>query len=298
MALTGYLAPEGFEAQLETELGDAVAARHGRLFLCPEEPRAAAWAANVWFDVEELPIASIGDAARQLRARGRNWALLPLEHHRRAALIVERLPSVSFKPLAFPAAPPSAPLGSWALLSPDRMLAAARCSSAFAHGEVRFVEDRTGPPNRAYLKLWEALTIAGVRPSPGDLCLDLGASPGGWTWVLASLGARVIAVDKAPLDPKVAAMPGVETRQASAFALDPATLAPIDWLVCDVVCYPKRLLRLIRDWLEAGRARRIVATLKFQGETDFATIEEFRAIPGGTLRHLHHNRHELTFFKL
>jgi 23S rRNA (cytidine2498-2'-O)-methyltransferase len=298
MALTGYLAPEGFEAQLETELGAAVAARHGRLFLCPEAPRDVAWAANTWFDVEELPIASIGDGAKQLRARGRNWALLPIEHHRRAALIAERLPSVSFKPLVFPAPAPSAPLGSWALVAPDRLLLAARCSSPFAHGEARFVEDRAGPPNRAYLKLWEALTVAGARPAPGELCLDLGASPGGWTWVLASLEARVIAIDKAPLDPKVAALPGVDARLGSAFALEPASLPPVDWLVCDVVSYPKRLLGLIRKWLDAGRARRIVATLKFQGDTDFETIAAFRALPGGQLRHLHHNRHELTFFRL
>ena len=131
-------------------------------------------------------------------------------HHRRAALIQERLPHVSAKPVVFPAKAPSAPLGSWTLLSPDRMLAAARCSSPFANGEVAFVEDRTGPPNRAYLKLWEALVRLGRWPGPGERCLDLGASPGGWTWVLARLGATVVAVDKAPLDPKVAAMPGVD----------------------------------------------------------------------------------------
>jgi Predicted SAM-dependent methyltransferase len=60
--------------------------------------------------------------------------------------------------------------------------------------------------------------------------------------VLAKLGARVIAVDKAPLDPAVAALPGVEIRQASAFALDPAEIGPVDWLFSDVICYPARLL--------------------------------------------------------
>src|SRR5438309_5805395 len=41
------------------------------------------------------------------------------------------------------------------------------------------------------------------------------------TWVLAKLGAEVVAIDKAPLDPRVAALPGVEWRGESAFALDP-----------------------------------------------------------------------------
>ncbi len=74
------------------------------------------------------------------------------------------------------------------------------------------IEDHIGPPSRAYLKLWEALVRFGRWPAPGDRCLDLGASPGGWTWVLAKLGANVTAVDKAPLAPAVAAMPGVTQR--------------------------------------------------------------------------------------
>lgn len=298
MAIAGYLAPEGFERQLERELGERVVARHERLFLADGAPVDAAWAANVWHEVEEIPVASIGEAAKALRARGRHWALYPLAHHRRAALIKDRLPAVSLKPLVFPTPAPGSPLGSWCLIAPDRLLAAPRCSSAFANGEVRFVEDRQGPPNRAYLKLWEALTVAGVYPQPGETCVDLGASPGGWTWVAASLGATVIAVDKAPLDPRIARLPGVTARRDSAFAIAPGDLPPVDWLFCDVVCYPKRLLGLIERWLASGRVRRMIATLKFQGETDFGAIEAFRAIDGARLRHLHHNRHELTFFRL
>ena len=66
---------------------------------------------------------------------------------------------------------------------------------------------------------------AGVWPQPGETCLDLGAAPGGWTWAIASLGAQVTAVDRAPLDDAVAAMPGVTTRQESAFGIDPANEA-------------------------------------------------------------------------
>ena len=59
-------------------------------------------------------------------------------------------------------------------------------------------------------------------PRPGDRCVDLGASPGGWSWVLQSLGATVLAVDKAPLAPDIARLPHIEFLKASAFALDPA----------------------------------------------------------------------------
>jgi 23S rRNA (cytidine2498-2'-O)-methyltransferase len=163
---------------------------------------------------------------------------------------------------------------------------------------VSFVEDREGPPSRAYRKLWEAFLRAGTHPRPGELCLDLGASPGGWTWTCAKLGARVIAVDKAPLDPRVAKLEGVSSIRASAFGLDPRDVDPVDWLLSDVICYPSRLLALVERWLASGRAKNIVCTLKFQGATDHETARAFAAIEGSTLVHLHHNRHELTWMRI
>lgn len=294
---TAYLAGEGFEAQLARELGpDAISL--GRLFLAPGPARPAAWAINAWHEPQRIPIVSIADGARALRAIQRNWSLYSFARHRRAKLIQERLPSVSAKPLVFPAEAPTAPLGSWTLLDEATILAAARCSNPFPNGEVRFVEDREGPPNRAYLKLWEALTLARRWPGPGERCLDLGASPGGWTWVLAKLGAQVLAVDKAPLDPAIAAMPGVEERRVSAFSLEPEEIGPVDWLFSDVVCYPARLLGLVERWLASGRVRNFVSTIKFQGETDHETAGRFAAIPGSRVMHLHHNKHELTWLKL
>jgi 23S rRNA (cytidine2498-2'-O)-methyltransferase len=294
---TAYLAAEGFLDELVAELGE-VSAVHGRLVLAPGLARDAAWAENVWHAPQRLAVASIGDAARQLRAIQRNWALYAHGLHRRAALIEEKLPTVSAKPLRFGDPAPTAPLGSWTLLDAATVLAAPCCASAFPNGVVRFVEDRAAPPSRAYLKLWEALTVIGERPGPDDLCLDLGASPGGWSWVLHGTGARVVSVDKAPLDPRIAALPRLEYRQLSAFALDPATLGPVDWLFSDVVCYPARLYRLVETWLAAGTCRRFLCTIKFQGTTDHETARRFAAIPNSRLMHLSHNKHELTWVKL
>ncbi len=293
---TAYLAADGFLPQLLTELeGTAIEAVRERLVVVRGPARDAAWAANTWYEARFVPIASIGDAAKRLRAIQRNWALHPTGHFRRAKLIEESLPPLRPKPLPFPAEIPTAPLGSWTLWEPDLLLAAARCASPFRHGEVTFVEDREGPPNRAYLKLWESLTRIGRRPGPGETCLDLGASPGGWTWVLAKLGARVIAVDKAALEPRIAAMPGVEIRQESAFGLTPEQVGPVDWLFSDIICYPARLLALVERWRASGLARNMVCTLKFQAETDHASARAFAAIPGSRLFHLHHNKHELTW---
>lgn len=299
-SLTAYLAPEGYIEPLLEELalaGVTPIERHDRLIVAPGPALPLAWAQNIWHDAERIPIASIKEGARALRDRQRNWALWPIGHHRRAQLIQEALPHVGAKPLAFPQAAPSAPLGSWTLLDHDTVLAAAKCSSAFRHGEVAFVEDRATPPNRAYLKLWEALTIAGRRPMPGERCLDLGASPGGWSWVLQSTGADVISVDRAPLAPNIAALPRIEQRLASAFSLAPDAIGPVDWLTSDVICYPTRLLRLVQSWLDSGLVRNFICSVKFQGPTDHDVARAFAAIPGSRLVHLFHNKHELTWIR-
>ena len=205
---------------------------------------------------------------------------------------------VSARPLVFGAPAPIAPLGSWTLLDAGTLLAAQHCTSPFPNGEVHFVENRSGPPSRAYLKLWEALTLIGCRPQPGERCLDLGSSPGGWSWALQQMGANVVSVDKAGLAPGIARLPGIEHRLKSAFALDPRTVGPLDWLFSDVVCYPARLLALVERWLAAGTCRRFVCTVKFQGKTDHEAARRFAAIPGSQLRHLFHNKHELTWIKI
>lgn len=301
MTLTAYLAPEDFEHELADELalaGIGTTARHERLFLSEDPPIAARWAANVWHDAQWLPVSSIGDAARQLRGLQRSWATYSPRHTGRSRLITEKLPHVSAKPLALGDLAPTPPLGSWMLVEPTMLIAAQRCSDPFPNGAPRIDEQRVGPPSRAYLKLWEAFARARRWPTAGEYCLDLGASPGGWTWLAAQTGATVVAIDKAPLAEHIDAMPNVRWQQGSAFALDPHARPPVDWLLSDIICYPGRLLDLVQRWIEAGAARNIVCTIKFQGPTDHGIVADFAAIAGSDVRHLHHNKHELTFTML
>ncbi len=299
MGLAVYQAAPGFLAELLAGLPTPEEVREPLALVRGEVPATLpAWAQNVWLEPVFIPIESIGDAAKKLKAIQRNWALCPTRHHRRAALIEEKLPRVSAKPLVFGRAAPSAPLGAWTLWEENLLLASPRCSSPFPNGEIRFEEDREGPPSRAYLKLWETFTRIGVRPGPGELCLDLGASPGGWTFVLAGLGARVFAIDKAPLDPRLERLPNVETCRGSAFGLDPRHAGAVDWLFSDVICYPERLLGYVRRWLELGSCRNFVCTVKLQGPGAPEALQGFADIPGSSLTHLCHNKHELTWVKL
>jgi 23S rRNA (cytidine2498-2'-O)-methyltransferase len=100
-ALTGYLAPEGFLAELQQELGSAACETYGNLVLATDPVSPVARTANVWRHPLRIPISSIGDAAKKLRAIQCNWAIYSFAHHRRAALITDKLPKGSAKRLVF-----------------------------------------------------------------------------------------------------------------------------------------------------------------------------------------------------
>ena len=192
MTRTVYLAAQGYEAQLAEELLRArlpLLWQRDSLFGTASSAVPLAWAQNIWFNPVFIPIVSIGDGAAKLRSLQRNWACMPHNFFRRSALIQAKLPPVGEKPFLFGSSPPESPMGGWTLWDKDTLLASTDTASAFPGGRIYFVENTKEPPNRAYLKLWEVFTLTGRRPVPGELCLDLGSAPGGWTWVLASLGA-------------------------------------------------------------------------------------------------------------
>jgi 23S rRNA (cytidine2498-2'-O)-methyltransferase len=296
---TGYLAPEERLEQLTAEL-QGITAVHGRLVIAAGPPQPSVWAENVWLDVHQVQASSIKDAVHQLCRVQRNWWPYAFTLHRRSELTKAQLPFVTARPLRFPEPAPSAPLGSFTWLDNGSLLCAADCSSPFPNGEARFVEftEQEGPPSRAYLKLFEALTLLGRTPARGERCLEIGASPGGWTWVLATLGAQVLAVDRAPLAPNVTRFRNVEERLGNAFAATPESIGEVTWLFSDVICYPEKLYEYVRKWLDSGRCQNFVCSLKFQGKEHYGVIDAFRSIPGSRVVHLFHNRHELTWMRL
>ncbi len=293
---TAVLAPNGLQEptrwwvpQQNEILGD--------LFLFSGPAGTQPWAQNIWYDVMEQPIESIKHAVRILRDAGGRWAPYAFQLHRRMTLIQEQLPRWRMPPLEFPTLWPNATCGGWTLRDANTLVYAASTDSPWPNGVVSFAENHSDPPSRAYLKLWEVLTRTQLFPGPGEICMDLGASPGGWTWVLAKLGAKVIAVDRSPLDPRLMRNPGIEFRQASAFSMQPRDVESVSWIFSDVICYPERLLTFVKRWLDSGKCERFVCTLKFQGTDQYGVIQQFLDIPGSRVLHLYHNKHELTWVR-
>ncbi|MDN3504930.1 MAG: SAM-dependent methyltransferase [Rhabdochlamydiaceae bacterium] len=289
-----YLAPKGFEKDLINELDDPSAIQYDRLFVSENE-REIVWAQNTWLEPKLVRFESISDAAKILKAILRNWALFPYKAIRRAKLIQEKLPFISQKPLPFPTPLPKAPLGSWTLLSDHELLFSPSCSSPYPNGEPIFIEDKETPPSRAYLKLIEAFTLIGNHPKKGDKCLEIGAAPGSWTYVLANLGADVIACDRSELAPHIMSRKNVEFIKGDAFALTPDKVGKVDWIVSDIICYPDKLFEWIQLWLKSDLCQNFVITIKLQGASDMDAVKKFAAIKGSKVRHLFNNKHELTW---
>lgn len=292
---TAYLAKSGLAHLLLAELSDVVSV-HGDLILAKGPAQRVYWCQNVWHDVQQLPVTSISDAAQKLKSLQRNWCPYVYQLHRRTQLIEDALPHVSAKPLRFLDPPKPGTLGAFTLIGPNQLLACTHTDSFMPLGKYEFIEDKLHPPSRAYLKLWEAFTRFQFSPSQ-EVCLDLGASPGGWSWVLAQSAKRVYAFDRSPLDPRVAQLSNVTHQQLDAFSVDVASFPEARWVFSDVICYPQKLLQFAQRCVEKCPDKNYLFTIKFQGETDTSAIAHGFEALGGTVVHLYHNKHELTWIR-
>ncbi|WP_094092358.1 SAM-dependent methyltransferase [Legionella clemsonensis] len=290
-----YVAKPEFLNTLCEELGEVTAIIEDLIF-SPRKHLKACFAQDIWLEPKLVKFQSISEAVKILRQAGKFWYLHPISQIRRSRLIEAQLRQYPPLERHFPIAEiPS--IGCFSLLDQHTLVYSNQRIKKWPQGQCFFIEDKINPPNRAYLKLWEALTLLEKYPKQGEWALDLGASPGGWTYVVQSLGAKVTAIDKAPLDAKIAKLPGVNFLQQSAFALEPAHVErSYDWVFSDIACYPERAYTLINKWIESGKARQLIFTIKLQGKTDLASIKPFQAIPNSYVTQLFYNKHETTFF--
>jgi hypothetical protein len=164
-------------------------------------------------------------------------------------------------------------------------------------GDAPVAIDRR-PPSRAYRKLEEAFLWMGAAPAEGQTVVDLGGSPGGWAYSALRRGARVTAVDRAPLAPPAAGHPGLTALIGNAFTFEPVDC--VDWLTCDVICEPARSLALIERWVGKRWCRNLVVTVKFKGRDGYAVLSGVHPILAragwrfARVKQLAHNKNEVT----
>ncbi len=153
-------------------------------------------------------------------------------------------------------------------------------------------------PSSAHRKLDEALAWLGTAPQRGEVVVDLGAAPGGWTRVCRDHGASVVAVDRAALDVELAKDPLVTHVKKDAADVDLAAYAPA-LVVCDVIWEPEKSVAVLRRALALPSVRALVVTLKLKDPIDFDVIDDARAaLRGhdvtGRVKHLVANKREVT----
>lgn len=291
-----YIVKPPFLSELCDELNDRVEVVED-LVISPIKRTDVCFAQDIWLEPHRVTFQSISEAVSILRQAGKYWYLHPLHQVRRSRLIEQQLRKCPPLHRDFPITNEIPPIGGFSLLDKNTMVFSTSRLKKWPQGQCFFIEDKQNPPNRAYLKLWEALSLLQKIPKHGETALDLGASPGGWTYVMQSLGTNVTAVDKAELDPKIAALPGVNYLKQSAFAIDPTTLeSPYDWVLSDVACYPDRAYTLIKKWIDSGKAKQLIVTIKLQGKINLDILKPFLAITNSRLLNLFYNKHEVTFF--
>jgi 23S rRNA (cytidine2498-2'-O)-methyltransferase len=160
-------------------------------------------------------------------------------------------------------------------------------------------------PSRSTLKLEEAFLVL-LSPAererwlkPGMTAVDLGASPGGWTWQLVHRSIRTTAIDNGPMDGALMQSGIVTHLREDGFRYRPRKT--VDWLVCDMVEQPKRIAALIAGWLGDGACRYAIFNLKLPMKKRYdetrACLNVVRAVASDVrARQLYHDREEITVF--
>jgi len=186
--------------------------------------------------------------------------------------------------------------GYFSLCEEPLRLQLRRMISPFAGGVVEIEADRQAP-SRAFAKLVEAELRFGQRISAGQTCVDLGSSPGSWAYVALKRGARVVAIDRSPLRADLMANPALTFLRGDAFAFRPPET--VDWLLCDVIAFPQRIIELLQSWIAGRWCRRFCVTIKFRGDSEYSLLEPLKAWLAGAgtefiLRRLTNNKNEVT----
>ena len=163
-------------------------------------------------------------------------------------------------------------------------------------------------PSRSALKLEEALITLLTDDERARLLrdgmrgADLGAAPGGWTWVLVRNGLHVTSIDNGPLRQQLLDSGRVDHLRADGFTWQPKS--PLDWMVCDMVEQPRRVAERMATWLREGWCRHAVFNLKLpmkkRWDETRLCLDLFEQQSRKPLlvraRQLYHDREEITVF--
>jgi 23S rRNA (cytidine2498-2'-O)-methyltransferase len=141
-------------------------------------------------------------------------------------------------------------------------------------GGVRAQPKDENSPSRAYSKVAELLSLGELSVRAGNTVVELGSAPGGGTLFLLKHGARVWAIDPAPLAPEVVAFAGTRGDVLTQLQLAAGDVSRqqlpkrVDYLVSDVNLAPTVSLRYLERLcaLVGGPKRGILVNFKINDQ--------------------------------
>lgn len=96
--------------------------------------------------------------------------------------------------------------------------------------------------SRAYLKMQEAMRWSRLPFEKGDLCAEIGSSPGGACQALLEKGLHVMGIDPALMDERILSHPNFTHLRARAADLKRKEFARVRWLMADANIAPGNTL--------------------------------------------------------
>lgn len=165
-------------------------------------------------------------------------------------------------------------------------------------------------PSRSTLKLeeafhtfipkeeWEERLASGLR------AVDLGASPGGWTYQLVQRSMMIESVDNGDMAESIMQTGQVRHHRVDGFKFEPSH-GNNYWLVCDMIEKPDRITSLMLRWLVNGWCREAIFNLKLPMKKRYDMVKSCLETLNQELelanvnviiqaKQLYHNREEVT----
>lgn len=288
-----------FDQELEKELlvkKIKVYIKTEKLFIVEPTDKQIIWAQDHWRDCHSaIPDKDLQQKLKALNIFGYHYKT---EKNKAVESLLGRLKQIPEKRIKFPVTKKfTFRYYIWTTYQ-DLVIYSLNPEKTYPAGWHEFEEDKAFPPNRAYLKLWEVFATQELKIKQDDCALEIGAAPGGWSWVLSQYFKKVYTFDRADLAPQIKKIKNITHVQGDAFKINPDEYKDVTWFFSDLICTPEKIYETIEFWLAHSRVRNFVCTIKFKGDTPFEVIDKLLKIPDSKIVRLYHNKNEVTWVRV
>jgi 23S rRNA (cytidine2498-2'-O)-methyltransferase len=255
------------------------------------------WAQDIWMNCQSFTVSSMNQAIDLIKKYKYIGCYYPLVKNNFGASVSKKIRNLNLKRITYQYQHPfNFKFTAWTMID-NKLIISEQTQKRFPFGWHEFNEDKMTPPNRAYLKLWELLTVYNIPLTKNDVAIEVGSSPGGWTWVLSSLINKIYSIDRAPLSEKISKIKNIQHFETDAFKLGPENYPDATWFFSDLICTPDKIYETILFWMRHSPIQNYICTIKFKGDYQADDLKKFLDIEHSQIIHLYHNKNEVTWIR-